>query len=89
MKGIIASMNKRKSILFPLFLLLTAVLVGGIAGFVIFSVWDLPEVNMLEQYKPSITSRVYSGSNKLLAEFFTENRTPVALSTCLKPSSKR
>jgi penicillin-binding protein 1A len=79
-KGIIASMNKKKSIILPLFLLLTAVLVGGIAGFVIFSVWDLPEVNMLEQYKPSITSRVYSESNKLLAEFFTENRTPVALS---------
>lgn len=59
--------------------MLTAVLIGGVAGFVIFSVWDLPEVNMLEQYKPSITSRVYSENNRLLAEFFTENRTPVVL----------
>jgi penicillin-binding protein 1A len=46
---------------------------------VIFSVWDLPEVKTLEEYKPSITSRVYSDNNKLLAEFFMENRTPVAL----------
>jgi len=59
--------------------MLTAVLIGGAAGFVIFSVWDLPEVQTLEEYKPSITSRVYSGSNKLLAEFFLENRTPVVL----------
>ncbi len=56
-----------------------AVLIGGAAGFAIFSVWDLPQVETLEQYKPSITSRVYSESNKLLAEFFIENRTPVVL----------
>jgi penicillin-binding protein 1A len=60
-------------------LVLTAVLVGGSVGFVIFSVWDLPEVRTLEEYKPSITSRVCSDNNKLLAEFFMENRTPVAL----------
>jgi penicillin-binding protein 1A len=70
---------KTKSILLSLFLILTAVLAGGAAGFVVFSVWDLPEVQTLEQFKPSITSRVYSGKNRLLAEFFMENRTPVAL----------
>jgi penicillin-binding protein 1A len=72
-------MLKGKSILLYLFLTLTAVLIGGAAGFVIFSIWDLPEVKTLEEYKPSITSRVYSDSNKLLAEFFLENRTPVVL----------
>jgi penicillin-binding protein 1A len=72
-------MQKRKSILLYLFLILTAVLIGGASGFVIFSVWDLPEVRTLEEYKPSITSRVYSDNNKLLAEFFLENRTPVVL----------
>jgi penicillin-binding protein 1A len=77
---IIPFMPKGKSILLYLFLVLTAVLVGGAAGFVIFSVWDLPEVRTLEEYKPSITSRVYSDNNKLLAEFFMENRTPVAIS---------
>ena len=67
----------RKSLWVFLFMALSAVLIGGVAGFVIFSVWDLPEVQNLEQYKPSITSRVYSQSDTLLAEFFLENRTPV------------
>ena len=70
-------MRKSTPILWFLLLLLTAILTGGIAGFAIFSAWDLPEVKVLEEYKPSITSRVYSDRNKLLAEFFMENRTPV------------
>src|SRR5512143_3702569 len=70
---------KGKSLLFYLFLILTAVLIGGAAGFLMFSIWDLPEVRNLEEYRPSITSRVYSDNNKLLAEFFLENRTPVTL----------
>jgi penicillin-binding protein 1A len=72
-------MQTGKSALFYLFLILTAVLTGGAAGFMIYSVWDLPEVKTLEEYKPSITSRVYSDNNKLLAEFFIQNRTPVDL----------
>jgi penicillin-binding protein 1A len=74
------AMQKRGlTIFFYLFLLLTAVLVGGTAGFLIFSVWDLPQVQALEEYRPRITSRVYSENNKLLAEFFLENRMPVSL----------
>jgi penicillin-binding protein 1A len=72
-------MNTRR-LLFYLFLFLVAALIGGSAGFVLFSVWDLPEVQTLEEYKPSITSRVYSDKNRLLAEFYVENRTPVSLS---------
>ncbi len=70
---------KGKSLIFYLFLILATVLIGGAAGFLMFSIWDLPEVRNLEEYRPSITSRVYSDNNKLLAEFFLENRTPVAL----------
>ncbi|MCK9419366.1 MAG: PBP1A family penicillin-binding protein [Nitrospirae bacterium] len=70
-------MQKGRSLLLYLFLMFFAALIGGGAGFIIFSVLDLPEVNILEQYKPSITSRVYSDNNKLLAEFFVQNRTPV------------
>ncbi len=74
-------MPERKfSVLFLLFLIVTAVLIGGTSGYVIFVAWDLPEVQTLEQYRPSITSRVYSDDNRLLAEFFVENRTPVPLS---------
>jgi len=71
------SMQQRRSLLLTLFLMLFAALIGGVAGFIIFSIWDLPEINQLEQYKPSITSRVYSDNNKLIAEFYLENRTPV------------
>jgi len=61
-------------------LLLATVLIGSSVGFILYSAWDLPEVQSLESFKPSITTRVYSDSNQLLAEFFLENRTPVVLS---------
>jgi hypothetical protein len=54
-------------------------LIGGAAGFIVFSMWDLPEIAMLEEYRPSITSRVYTDSNRMLTEFYLENRTPVDL----------
>jgi len=73
-------MHKRTSLLFYVMLTCMAILIGGSTGIVIFSFWDLPEVRMLEEYKPSITSRVFSDNNRQLAEFFLENRTPVALS---------
>lgn len=72
-------MERSRRIIVAVVLALLAALVGGGVGFFLFSVWDLPEVQTLEEYKPSITSRVYSDSNKLLAEFFLENRTPVSL----------
>src|SRR5574341_1427359 len=72
-------MGKTKSMLLPLFLVLSSVLIGGAAGLIAYSFWDLPEVRSLEEYRPSITSKVYSDDNRLLAEFFVENRTPVAL----------
>ena len=70
-----------KSFLTYAFLALMAVLIGSLVGFVLYSAWDLPEVQALEHFKPSITTRVYSDSNQLLAEFFVENRTPVQLAS--------
>jgi len=69
-----------RSILAYASLAVMAVLIGGSVGFVLYSAWDLPEVKALEHFKPSITTRVFSDSNELLAEFFVENRTPVQLS---------
>jgi penicillin-binding protein 1A len=60
-------------------LVLGAVLIGGAVGLLLYTAWDLPEVQALEHFKPSITTRVYSDTNQLLAEFFVENRTPVKL----------
>lgn len=65
--------------LFLLFLSLTAALIGGAAGYLIYSLGDLPQVQALEEYRPSITSRVYTENNRLLAEFFLENRRPITL----------
>lgn len=64
-----------------LWVLLTAcaAAAGGAAAFSIFAAWDLPEVEALEEFKPSVTSRIYSDANRLLAEFFIENRKPVSL----------
>lgn len=72
-------MFREKGILLYLFLVLAAILTGGAVGFFLFSVWDLPEVQALEEYRPSVTSRVYSDSGRLLAEFYVENRIPVRL----------
>ena len=60
-------------------LVLASAIVGSAVGFLLYSVWDLPEVRTLEEYRPSVTTRVYSDTNGLLAEFFVENRTPVRL----------
>ena len=72
-------MPKRNFFTFFIILALAAGLTGGASGFIIFSMWDLPEIEMLEEYRPSITSRVYTDSNRMLAEFYLENRTPVEL----------
>jgi penicillin-binding protein 1A len=60
-------------------LVLAAALIGGAVGAAAYAVWDLPEVHRLEEYRPSITTRVYSDEGRLLAEFFLEKRTPVQL----------
>ena len=73
-----AAMSSRSFLAYFL-LAAAAVLIGGAVGFLLYSAWDLPEVQTLEHFKPSITTRVYSDSNQLLAEFFVENRTPVKL----------
>ncbi len=38
------AMIKGKSLIFYLFLILTAVLIGGAAGFLVYSNWQLPEI---------------------------------------------
>lgn len=78
-------MNRGTSLLLYLFLTLFSVLIGGSVGLVIFSAWDLPEVATLEEYRPNITTRVFSENNKLLAEFYLENRTPVTLNDVPQP----
>ncbi len=55
--------------------LVLSILAGAIAGFVYWSVSDLPAIKSLEEYSPEESSLVYSSDGKLLAEFYIERRT--------------
>ncbi len=61
-----------------------AILLGAAAGIIFAHIGELPEVTALEQYKPSATTRIFSADGELLAEFYTQNRIPVPLSTVPK-----
>ncbi len=45
---------------------------GGIYLYVIIR--DLPDIYSLKDYRPSITTRIYSDNNQLIEEFFIEDR---------------
>ncbi|TYT74792.1 penicillin-binding protein 1A [Desulfobotulus mexicanus] len=54
--------------------LLTGILLGLIIG----TMQDLPQITALEEYRPSALTRVFSSDGILLAQFYAENRMPVA-----------
>jgi penicillin-binding protein 1A len=63
--------------LFNIFLLsIICVLVFVIAGTIVYYSFtmDLPGIDALKDYRPSISSRVYDDKNQLIDEFFLEDR---------------
>src|SRR5438045_8969039 len=58
------------------------VLACGVAGFVLYRevTADLPPVDQLLNYKPPVTTRIYSDDETLIGEFYVERRylTPLA-----------
>lgn len=56
-------------------LLLLSIFIGISAGFIYWSISDLPEIKSLEGYSPAESSLVYSSDGKLLAELYIERRT--------------
>ncbi|MCL4474870.1 MAG: PBP1A family penicillin-binding protein [Nitrospirae bacterium] len=52
-----------------------SILAGAAAGFVYWSISDLPAVKSLEEYSPAESSLVYSSDGKILAELYLERRT--------------
>lgn len=52
-----------------------SVLIGATGGFVFWTISDLPNTKMLQEYIPLESSRVYSSDGKVLAEFYLERRT--------------
>ena len=58
---------------------LIGVACGVIAGVLLSLIRDLPQIQSLEEFKPSAITRVYSSDQVLLAELFIERRDPVPL----------
>ena len=57
-------------------LILSGILIGGIAVFVILWVFSnkLPDYKYLKNYKPSVSSKVYSGEGELVSDFSAQKR---------------
>ena len=64
---------------------LLAILGGGAVG---ITIWyfgrDLPDYQQLANYQPPITTRVYAGDGRLLAEYATERRVFVPIAAIPK-----
>ena len=72
---------KRKSAIRLIWLAaLTGLLCGATAGAFLVLTKDLPQINALENYRPSAITRIYSSDQVLIAELYAEKRNPVPLS---------
>ncbi|MEW6585048.1 MAG: PBP1A family penicillin-binding protein [Nitrospirota bacterium] len=56
-------------------LIIFSTIAGMIGGFIYWTVSDLPNIKLLEEYTPLESSRVYSYDGKVLAELYVERRT--------------
>ena len=52
-----------------------SILIGALGGFVYWTISDLPNVKLLEEYAPLESSRIYSSDGKVIAELYIERRT--------------
>jgi penicillin-binding protein 1A len=52
-----------------------SILIGTLGGFVYWTISDLPNTKLLEEYAPLESSRVFSSDGKVIAEFYVERRT--------------
>lgn len=63
-----------------LFALFVLAVVGAALGFVISFSRQLPDVNTINEYRPSQTTKIFSSDGQLLASLFVENREVVPIS---------
>ena len=56
-------------------LIIISAFIGFTGGFLYWTLSDLPNVKLLEEYAPLESSRVYSSDDKVLAELYVERRT--------------
>lgn len=64
----------RKARIGLIILLTLSALTGGIVGSLFAYLQDLPQVQALEDYQPSLVTRVYADNGEVFAEFFQEKR---------------
>ncbi|HEY1721123.1 MAG TPA: penicillin-binding protein 1A [Magnetospirillaceae bacterium] len=72
------------SILFSVLFLFAIVGAAGILGVFYHYGRDLPDYRQLAHYEPSITTRVYAGDGRLVAEYATEKRSFVPINAIPK-----
>ncbi len=56
-------------------LIIFSTLAGAIGGFLNWTLSDLPNIKLLEEYTPLESSRVFSSDGKMIAELYLERRT--------------
>jgi len=70
--------SKIVAMLFGLIVLILAVTIGGTITYYALTI-DLPGIDALKDYRPSIASSVYDDNNELIDEFFLEDRKVVKI----------
>ena len=72
--------RKRKVIFWvTILLVLTGLLIGISVGLVLSVTRDIPQIEALEEFRPSATTRVFSADGRLMAQFFIHKRLPVSV----------
>jgi penicillin-binding protein 1A len=56
-------------------LIVISTLIGTVGGFLYWTISDLPNIKVLEEYAPLESSRIYSSDGQIIAELYLERRT--------------
>ena len=71
--------KKAKIIIYSILFILFAGL-GISGGYFIAAIQDLPRIDQLKNYQPSLITKIYSDNGEVIAKFFRERRETVSLS---------
>jgi len=69
----------RRSRKIMILLLLVSAITGGLIGSIFAYLQDLPQLKKLEDYQPSLVTRLYATNGEVFAEFFQEKRLIIPL----------
>jgi membrane peptidoglycan carboxypeptidase len=70
--------------------LVLAAIAGGVAGGYMYTLYqELPSISRLEEFSPSLVTKVYDRDNNVIGEFFSKNARWSATPTCPKNLLRR